>query len=395
MLQLLARRYDDQQPVAVWIEGQEIASIDVIDTGHGDLGERAVDSLPLIAPAFFDHQINGFGGVWFSDEELKVDDVVKTAESHFQFGITRMFPTLITNSYEALERGFNALREACESFAWVDRMFPGFHLEGPYLSGEDGPRGAHPADQIRPADWDEFQRWQEAAGGRIRLLTIAPETGNAIAFIKKAVASGVTISIGHTAAEPSQVEAAVDAGARFSTHLGNGAHGQLRRHPNYIWEQLGDSRLAAGVISDGHHLPPSVLRSILGVKGPEKTLITCDASGLAGCKPGRYQFESVDVEVLADGPILIAGQNQLLAGSGQQTDICVGHMYAVTDASLAECIDMAGKHPANWFGIQSISLDVGSRADVILFDEPQKGDRLRVAQTIAAGESRFNLQSAD
>jgi len=274
-------------------------------------------------------------------------------------------------------------------------MFPGFHLEGPYLSGEDGPRGAHPADQIRPADWDEFQRWQEAAGGRIRLLTIAPETGNAIAFIKKAVASGVTISIGHTAAEPSQVEAAVDAGARFSTHLGNGAHGQLRRHPNYIWEQLGDSRLAAGVISDGHHLPPSVLRSILGVKGPEKTLITCDASGLAGCKPGRYQFESVDVEVLADGPILIAGQNQLLAGSGQQTDICVGHMYAVTDASLAECIDMAGKHPANWFGIQSISLDVGSRADVILFDEPQKGDRLRVAQTIAAGESRFNLQSAD
>jgi N-acetylglucosamine-6-phosphate deacetylase len=393
MYQLLARRYDDRQPVVLRIEGETIAAVDPadVDRSSSQPGDSAADNLPMVAPAFFDHQINGYGGVWFSDEQLDVEDVLRTAEAHFQFGITRLFPTLITNSYPALERGFRALREACESNMWVDRMLPGFHLEGPYLSGEDGPRGAHPRNQIRAADWDEFQRWQEAAGGRIKLLTIAPEVENGIPFIEKAVASGVTVSIGHTAAEPEQIQAAADSGARFSTHLGNGAHGQLRRHPNYIWEQLGDSRLAAGVISDGHHLPPSVLRSVLGVKGPDKTFITCDASGLAGCKPGPYQFESVDVEVLADGPIVIAGQRQLLAGSGQQTDVCVGHMYAVTEASLADCFDMAGKYPARWFGIDPISLDAGSRADLVLFHEPQRGERLRIVQTIAAGETRFDF----
>lgn len=384
MIRLEARRYDDRRPVRVTLRDDRIDSIEPVESS----GETA--AWPLLAPAFFDHQINGFGGVWFSDENLTPQQAMEAAAAQFRFGVARMFPTLITNSFEALDKGFRALRAACEAEVWVDRMFPGFHLEGPYLSGEDGPRGAHPKDQIRPADWDEFQRWQEAADGRIRLVTIAPEVEGALPFIRRAVDSGVVISVGHTAAEPDQITAAADAGASLSTHLGNGAHGVLRRHPNYIWEQLGESRLAAGLITDGHHLPPSVIRSILGVKGVEKTLITCDASGLAGCEPGRYQFESVEVEVLEDGPIVIAGQRQLLAGSGQQTDHCVSHCYAVTDVTLAEAIDMAGNHAARRMGLPLRTLRPGEVADLILLNDPRKGERLTVQATYAAGELKYD-----
>lgn len=384
MLCLEARRYDTHEPVRIEIAKGRIQSLQ----SAGAVGECA--DWPLVAPAFFDHQINGYGGVWFSDEALTPEQVVQTAEAHFQYGITRMFPTLVTNSFEALAQGFSALREACAQDPQVARMLPGFHLEGPYLSGEDGPRGAHPRDQIRPADWDEFQRLQDAAGGRIRLVTVAPEVEGALEFIHRAVESRVIVSIGHTAAEPEQIRAAVDAGARMSTHLGNGAHGMIRRHPNYIWEQLGDERLAAGVITDGHHLPPAVIRTIVRAKGVEQTLITCDASGLAGCAPGRYSFESVDVEVLANGPIVIAGQKQLLAGSGQQTDVCVAHMLAVTDVSLAQAFDMAGRYPARVMGIEEIELRRGARADLVLFQYRTRGGPLKICQTIADGQVRWS-----
>ncbi|MDP6442985.1 MAG: amidohydrolase family protein [Pirellulaceae bacterium] len=383
-MQIQARRYDNLEPVELTIAGEQIERISPL----GAAGERL--DLPYVSPPFFDHQINGYDGVWFSDEELTAEAAIATGAAHYQFGVTRLFPTLITNSFAALSQGFAALRSACEQDAATDRMFPGFHLEGPYLSGEDGPRGAHPKDQIRPADWEEFQRLQEAAGGRILLVTIAPEVEGAIDFIERAVESSLVVSIGHTAASPEQIRAAVDAGARMSTHLGNGAHGTLRRHPNYIWEQLGDARLAAGVISDGHHLPPSVLRTIVAAKGVENTLITCDASGLAGRPPGRYEFESVEVEVLERGPIVIAGQSQILAGSGVQTDVCVAFILRVTDVSLAQAIDMAGRYPARLFELDEIRLRRGSAADLMVFRYPERGGDLTIEQTIAAGQVRYD-----
>ncbi len=127
---------------------------------------------------------------------------------------------------------------------------------------------------------------QEAAGGGIRMVTIAPERPGAIPFIAKLAASGVVVAIGHTAATVEQIRAAVDAGARTSTHLGNGAHAILPRHPNYIWEQLAEDRLWCSVISDGHHLSAAVLKCIVRAKGVAKTLITCDASSLAGRRRG-------------------------------------------------------------------------------------------------------------
>lgn len=386
-LTLYARRYDTAEPIAIHVADGRIDKITPA------WPSRPADDWPFVAPGLFDLQINGHGGTWFSNQGLTADDVVAILEPHFAHGVTRLCPTLITASTQALAAGFAAIDEACRQQPWVERMVPGCHLEGPYISDEDGPRGAHPLEHIRPADYDEFSRLQEIAGGRIRLVTLAPEVEQAVPFIQRAVADGVVVAIGHTAAEPDQISAAVDAGARLSTHLGNGAHGTIRRHPNYIWQQLADPRLHASIITDGHHLPPSVIRAILETKTPARTIITCDAAGLAGCPPGVYREGSVEVEILEDGRIVIAGQQQLLAGSSLSTDTCVAHAISVADISRGDAFDMAGANPARLLGFEAIELKPGSRADLLLFRHAGPGHPLEIVATLACGEVRFGTVS--
>jgi len=383
MIEIHGRRYDTGQTVRIQVDGDRIESV-------SDVSPPAdASKWPLIAPGLFDLQINGHGGTWFSDESLTPEKVIQALEPHYQFGITRLLPTLVTASNEAFISGFTAIRQACEQERWVDQMVAGCHQEGPYISREDGPRGAHPLQHVRAADWDEFCRYQEASGDRIRLVTLAPEAEGAVSFTRNAVAAGITIAIGHTGANSEQVAAVADAGATLSTHLGNGAHGQIRRHPNYIWDQLGDSRLTASIIPDGHHLPPSVIKSFIAAKGKSKIVITCDAAGLAGCPPGKYKAASGDVEILEDGRIVIAGQNQLLAGSSLTTDVCVGHALSVADLSLREAFDMAGRTPCQLLGCEEVQLAPGSLADLVLFDYSGPGSRLQWRATIASGEVRF------
>jgi N-acetylglucosamine-6-phosphate deacetylase len=383
MLVLRGRHYQNGEPVRVGVEAGRIAAVEP------DWPRGRADEWPWIAPGLFDLQINGHGGTWFGKPGITADEVLDVLRRHFAFGVTRMCPTLITASFDDLAGGFAALREACEREPWADKLVPGCHLEGPYISSEDGPRGAHPREHVRAPDWSEFERLQELAGDRIRLVTLAPELPGAAEFIRKAAASGVTIALGHTAATGEQIAAAVEAGARLSTHLGNGAHGMIRRHPNYIWEQLAEPRLAASVISDGHHLPASVLRTIVAVKSPRNTILTCDASGLAGCPPGQYRDAGMEVEVLDDGRIVLAGQRQLLAGSSATTARCVGEAVVSGRVSLAEAIDMAGRNPSRALGFEEIRLRRGARADLILFDFADGADSLAIRATVAAGVLQY------
>ncbi len=383
MLTVHGRHYENGEPVQIHIDGERIAAIEPAWPPRGSA------AWPYVAPGLFDLQINGRGGIWFGKTGITADEVLGVLNSHFRFGVTRLCPTLITNSFEGLAGGFAAIREACERERWADRLVPGCHLEGPYISGEDGPRGAHPREFVRPPDWNEFEKLQQISGGRIRLVTLAPELPGAIEFIRRAVAERVVISIGHTAAEPEQIAAAVDAGARLSTHLGNGAHGMIRRHPNYIWEQLGDPRLSASVIADGHHLPASVLRSILRTKSTRNVILTCDAAGLAGCPPGIYTEGPMQMEILDDGRIVVAGQRQFLAGSGAESGQCVVEAVRQAGIPLPEAVDMAGRNPARLLGFEEIRLRRGARADLFLFNFPAAGRSLDVTATVAAGTLQF------
>lgn len=387
MLTLRGRRYDTAEPVTVCLAGDRIHSVTPLTP------DDSASALPWIAPGLFDPQINGYGGTWFCQPNLTAEQAAAALEPHFQFGLTRLFPTLITASREAFQAGLTAIRTSCEASPRLNRLVAGCHLEGPSISAEDGPRGAHPKTQVRPPDWDEFLRLQEASGGRVRLVTLAPEVTGAVPFIQKAVAAGVTISIGHTAADSDQIRAAVDAGARMSTHLGNGAHGMIRRHPNCIWDQLADDRLTASLITDGHHLPAAVVRSMIRAKGPGRTVITCDSAGLAGCPPGIYQIESGPVEVLPEGRIVVAGQRQLLAGSAQLTDHCVAKAIEMAGLSLKDAFDMAGRTTCRLLGLEEARLRAGALADVVLFDWPGPGSPFEWRATIAAGELCYGTLS--
>jgi N-acetylglucosamine-6-phosphate deacetylase len=326
-----------------------------------------------VSPALFDLQINGCHGYAFSSSELTVDQVRKVVDVCRNHGIAGLCPTLVTNSREVIAHGFKTLRRTCEADPTIAEALPCFHLEGPYLSAEDGPRGAHPREHIRPPNWDEFRSWQDAAGGRIHLITLSPEYDDALSFIERLTASGVVVAIGHTAATGPRIREAIAAGARLSTHLGNGAHAVLPRHPNYIWEQLAADELWASVIPDGHHLPASVVKSIVRVKTPARTIITCDASSLAGLPPGRYTEWGTELEVLANGKIVVPN-TPFLAGSGVFTDACVSKVIEMTGVGLADAIDMASARPRELLGLPVYGLEVGHPAKLMLFDWKPGGE---------------------
>lgn len=337
-MRFTARHYATEEPIAV----------EVTDGRVTYLGPGSEPADGWVAPSFCDVQINGCLGVGFNSPALTPDGARTVADECRRHGVGRFCPTVITDSFESIHRAFATLAAALDTDSELARRIPGFHLEGPYLSGEDGPRGAHPKAHARDPNWDEFRRWQDAAGGRIRMVTLAPERAGAVRFIEQASASGVVVALGHTAATGDQIRAAVDAGARSSTHLGNGCHATLNRHANPIWEQLADDRLWMSVIADGHHLPPAVLTSLVRAKGVERTLLTCDASSLAGLSPGRYADWGQEFEVQPGGKVVVPG-TPYLAGSGCFTDACVG--VAAGRFGLAAAVEMASVRPRQLLGL--------------------------------------------
>jgi len=376
-MRLRARHYQTAEVVDIVVAGDRIEAVGP-PTGTAD------HEAGWVGPALFDLQVNGGLGVSFNAESLTTDDVRRVTELCHQHAIGQYLPTLITGGFDPLAHGFRTLERARAEDAAVAHAIPGYHLEGPYISPEDGPRGAHPREHVRQADTDEFRRWQDAAGGRIRLVTIAPEVPGSISFIAAAVRDGVVVAIGHTNATGDEIRAAVDTGARLSTHLGNGSHAIIRRHPNYIWEQAAEDRLWASLITDGHHLPRAVVRCLLRAKTPGRVVLTCDASSLADLPPGRYAQWGTELEVRPEGKVSVPGTD-LLAGSAVYTDACVAQLLAWEELPLADVLAMAGDRPRELLGLPPCRLEPGQVADLVLFEDTPGGPRFQVRTTVVAG----------
>lgn len=378
---ITARRYDTLRPVTLTVEAGRIARIAPAASGSG---------FPLVAPGLIDLQINGYGGVEFNDPQLTVEKVRQVALSQDRFGVTAFLATCTTDALAVLERSFATIARAIRELPEVAARIPGIHCEGPFISPDDGPRGAHPKQHVRPPSWDEFRRLQDAAEGRIKLLTISPEYDGAPDVIRRAAASGVLVAIGHTKATTDQIKAAVDAGARMSTHLGNGAHPQIRRHPNYIWDQLADDRLVASLIADGHHLPPAVVQSMVRAKTPERVVLVSDITSMGGMPAGRYQTGLGELEVLPSGKLVPAGAPDILAGASLPLDLCVANVMRFAGVDLRTAIEMASTRPAELIGLAHPGLEPGAAGDFFLFDLPEAaGQPLRVRATYHAGERTF------
>jgi len=387
-MQLYGRRYDTGEWVQLEIAEGQISRL----TPCPPHGETPPDG-PWIAPGLIDLQLNGYGGQAFSSPELTPERVLEIVRTTGAFGAAKFCPTLTSESFEVLAHGLRTIAEVCESSPEAARQIAGIHLEGPYLSSEDGVRGAHPRKHCRRPDFDEFQRLQEAAGGRIRILTMAVEFDDAPAFIRRVADSGVVVGIGHTAADSAQIRAAVDAGARMSTHLGNGSHPMLPRHTNYVWDQLAEDRLLTGLIADGHHLPPPVLKTFVRAKTPERCILVSDMASQAGLPPGRYPGELCEVEILPNGRLVVAGQMELMAGASLPIGTGVANVMHYAGASLTQAVHMAVHHPAALLGIEPGGLAPGDSADLVLFDLAESSDsgppQFEVAATLVGGEVVF------
>jgi N-acetylglucosamine-6-phosphate deacetylase len=320
-----------------------------------------------LAPGFIDLQVNGFTGVDYNHPGTSHEEIARSLRAQFATGVTRLYPTVITGAPEdmlACLRNLSAAREGVAEGAAMD----GFHVEGPHISPEDGPRGAHPRQWVRPPDLDEFHRWQDAARGRIRIVTLSPEWPAAPEYIERVVAEGVVASLGHTQATGAQIADAVAAGATLSTHLGNGAHQMLRRHPNYIWEQLAEDRLMAGFIADGIHLGAAFLKSAIRAKTADRSVLVTDAATPAGAAPGRYFLADQAVDLTGDGRVVLAGTDRL-AGSALHMHHGVENLMRLAGLPLADAVRMAtvnaaraGKVPGRAGGLAA-----GERADVVQF----------------------------
>ena len=338
-----------------------------------------------VTPGWIDLQVNGFAGVDYNSPLATQEEIARSIRVILQTGVTRFYPTVITGSPQDMLGAFSNLAKAKEAM-WEGAAMEAFHLEGPYISPDDGPRGAHPVRWVRSPDSDEFQRFQEAARGNIRLVTLSPEWPSAPRFIEALVREGVVVSIGHTRATTEEIGAAVSAGATLSTHIGNGAHAVLARHPNYIWDQLAEDRLAASFIVDGIHLAPSFLKVALRAKGLERSLLVTDAVMPAGCAPGPYKLGEVEVELHSDGSVRLRGGTRL-AGSALSMDRALQNVMQIAGLNLREAITLATRNPARLGRIASRQrgLNPGERADLVRFRFHEATGAIEVLETFLAG----------
>ena len=297
----------------------------------------------IALPGLFDLQVNGFAGIDFNGPDLTPDRVCEALDRMRATGVTRCLPTLITSSFDTFAAHARVLAGV------TDASIAGIHMEGPYIAPEDGPRGAHPRQHVTSASVDDFKRRQDAANGRILLVTLAPEVPAALELIEFLVAADVRVAVGHSAADPQRIREAIAAGATLSTHLGNGCASSLPRHPNLIWEQLASDSMMASVIVDGHHLPPATVTAMLRAKGIDRTILVTDAVAAAGCAPGRYTIGEVECELDEAGRVSLRG-TPFLAGSALTLPRAIANTVRFTRLPLEAVTPMASTIPAAYLG---------------------------------------------
>lgn len=359
---------------ANFIEGTSILSLRRIRVGLSDGRISSVDEIKegfcgssFLAPGFLDIQVNGYRSKDYSSD-LSTPQIECLIRELASSGTTKHFPTIITNEESRIIKSIRQIVKAKKESTLAAHAIPGIHIEGPFISLSKGARGAHNPQFIRPADFKEFLRWQEAAEGSIRIVTVSPENQEALEFINQVAATGVIVAIGHTEASPELIQQAVDAGARLSTHLGNGSPSMIPRLKNFIWKQLAEDRLSASFIADGFHLPPYTLKAFVRCKGPHKSILVSDVTALGGNPPGIYDWGGMTIEVFKDGHLGLFGTENL-AGASFLLDQGVTFLASHTDLSLTDAVRCVTINPSALVSLPCWDTDplVGENVDLVSF----------------------------
>jgi N-acetylglucosamine-6-phosphate deacetylase len=345
--------------------------------------ESSEKNIPFIGPGLIDLQVNGINGIDFNNPSLTREDIVKATYYLLSKGITTFLPTLITNSDKNILDIVRTIYMACVSDAIVNDCIWGIHLEGPFISPEAGAKGAHDEKYIKAPDGKLLKRFQEAAGGKIKLITIAPEWEGSRSFIEECKDHCILVSIGHSMANSEQISMAVKAGATLSTHLGNGVPLLLPRHPNIIWDQLAAEELYACIITDGIHIPDSFIKVVMKNKA-KRTIVVSDATRFAGMPPGDYESH-IGGMVIVDKEKRVSLKNSpgLLAGAAKTLLENVEYLIHNNLSTLGEGWKMASVNAAKM---------LAEKDDIFINDKvifQLKGKEIQVERAIKSGRVVF------
>lgn len=294
-------------------------------------------------PGFIDLQVNGYKGVDFSSPDLTKEKFTHACHELFKTGTAAFLPTLITSSKDVYESNLPMISRIIGGKEFRGKLL-GIHLEGPFISAEPGAVGAHNPEYVCPPLIEYLEKFQDLADGNIKLLTIAAELSEADTLARYATDKGITVSLGHQVADYQDMKKLYDVGARSITHFGNGMPNEVPRHRNQIIAALAIKDLKAMIITDGHHLPEQVIRTLFNAKDVENVIVTSDVSPIAGLKPGKYNILGNDA-VLEKSGLLHNPQKQCMVGSSATMFECMNHLASLKLLNEEELLKVGFYNP--------------------------------------------------
>lgn len=363
----------------VLVQDGRIAAIVTEEDARIAAGTRIDLGGALLVPGFIDCQVNGGGGVLFNDAPT-VETIRRIGAAHARFGTTGFLPTLISDDAAVMRAAIAAVDEAIA--AGIPGVL-GIHLEGPFLAADR--RGIHDAAKFIVPGPEDLTLAASLKNGKT-LLTLAPERVGATA-IRDLAARGVIVALGHTAADYATACAALAAGARGFTHLFNAMTPLQSREPGVVGAALDDAASWCGVIVDGFHLHPAVLRVALAAKPSGKVFLVTDAMPPVGASGDSFELNGETI-VCREGRCV--NSRGTLAGSALDMASAARNAIAQGGIDAAEALRMASTYPADFLGLEGRGrIAPGSAADLVVLD-----DALRVRETWIGGRRVWNSDSA-
>jgi len=302
-------------------------------------------------PGLVDLQVNGHMGVDFSSLTVSPEEMARACRGVLAVGTSGFLATLITSTPEVYKRNLEMLAVLVDSEELRGQLL-GIHLEGPFLSPQPGARGAHNPDWMRKCDVDSLAEMVERARGTVKMVTIAAEVDGAEELILWAVEHGITVSLGHQMAGEKELARAAAAGAKSLTHLGNGVPSEVDRHNNPMWAGMANDDLSAMIITDGHHLPSTLIKSLIRAKGVARTVVVSDASSLAGLGPGQYNSMGDDA-VISESGRLYNPNTGYLVGSAMTMIECMNYLGGIGILTAEELLQVGFYNPLELIGLEA------------------------------------------